>query len=65
MRSSGAVNFIKFENFRAEYFGDNFGGKALAAVNFIAGRQRQICRSVAKFKVAAHRNFARIKFRAN
>lgn len=42
MQSSGAANFKNLRNFRAEYFGDNFGGKALAAVNFIAGRRRNL-----------------------
>lgn len=55
--------------------GDNFGDKAIAAVNFIARRQWQICRSVVKFNVAARPkfcadqissklNFRKLKFRA-
>ncbi len=42
MQSSGAANFKNLRNFKAEYFGDNFSSKALPAVNFIAGRQRNL-----------------------
>ncbi len=42
MQSSGAANFKNLRNFRAEHFGDTFRGKAIAAVNFIAGRQRNL-----------------------
>ena len=42
MRSSGAANFKNLRNFKAEYFGSSFGGKALAAVNFIARRQQNL-----------------------
>lgn len=42
MRSSGAANFKNLRNFKAEYFGDGFGGKALPAVNFIARRRRNL-----------------------
>lgn len=42
MQSSDAANFKNLRNFKAKYFGDNFGGKALAAVNFIAAQQQNL-----------------------
>nr|WP_314380524.1 hypothetical protein [uncultured Campylobacter sp.] len=42
---------------------DNFDGKALAAVNFIAGRQRNLTlEATVKFNVAARPEFCADKF---
>ncbi|WP_297961122.1 hypothetical protein [uncultured Campylobacter sp.] len=69
MQSSGAANFKNLRNFKAEYFGSSFGGKALPAVNFIAGRRRNLTlEATVKFNVAARTKiprgarFARAKF---